>query len=209
MKVIGILLAGGLSRRMGGGDKNLLLLGEKPILAHTIERAQAQVSELILNANEDPGRFEAFGLNVVGDTIEGRLGPLAGILTGMEWAHQHSPDSKWLASFPTDAPFLPVDMVAQFLSAATSHNFDIVCGTSMKRAHPTFGLWRMCLKEELHDAIVHEGVRKIDRWTERFSLGYVNFEGGGIDPFFNINSPGDLDEAREIYEFIRQKENGG
>jgi len=195
MSVVGVLLAGGLSRRMGGGDKNLLNLGNRPILDHVIERVRGQVPTLILNANGDPERFTYYGLPVVPDVIDGYAGPLAGILTGMDWAATHMPDASWLASFPTDAPFLPTDLVTQLLKAIDDHGADIACALSCDRTHPPIAVWPIRLRDELRRAMVDEEMRKIDRWTARYSTVHVAFDDPDIDPFFNVNRPENLKEA--------------
>ena len=148
-EVAGVILAGGLSRRMGGGDKALRSLGGKPVLDHVIARARAQVGPLVLNANGDPARFEAFGLPVAPDLVEGFAGPLAGVLTGLAWAQAEAPDCDWLASFACDAPFLPEDLVARLLAAVEAEGADLACAASRGRSHPVFGLWPLRLRAEL------------------------------------------------------------
>lgn len=138
--IAGVLLAGGLARRMGGGDKPLKMLGGRPILDHVIRRAQPQVSDLLLNVNGDAARFASYGLPMAGDVIDGHAGPLAGILTGMEWAAQHHPQAAWLASFATDAPFFPEDLVTRLRAAITAEDADMACAMSAGRTHPVFAL---------------------------------------------------------------------
>lgn len=196
--IIGLLLAGGQSRRMGGGDKSLRLLGGRTILERVIERAQPQVAALVLNANGDPARFGAYGLPVAADVVEGYAGPLAGVLTGMEWARAHAPDAQWLASFATDAPFLPTDLVARMAAAVAEERADMACAASAGRAHPVFGLWPIALADELRRAMVEEGVRKVDIWTARYRLVTVDFPAEPVDPFFNTNRPEDLEEAERL-----------
>ena len=198
--VAGVILAGGLSRRMGGGDKCLRPLGGRPILAQIIERAAPQVGPLVLNANGDPERFADYGLPVAADVIEGFAGPLAGILTGMDWVVAHAPQAEWMASFASDAPFFPRDMVAVMRVAAGEAGADLVCAESNGRSHPVFGLWSMSLREDLRAAVVGEGLRKVDLWTARHRLLPVTFDpvdtaAGKLDPFFNTNRPDDLLEA--------------
>jgi len=195
--VVGVLLAGGLSRRMGGGDKNLLQLGGRAILDHVIERVMPQVSTLILNANGDPARFGEYGLPVVPDVIDGYAGPLAGILTGLEWAARDELDCQWLASFPTDAPFLPVDLVARMMAAIADEGADMACAVSGDRTHPPIAIWPVRLRGELRQAMVDEEMRKIDLWTARYSIVHVAFDNDAIDPFFNINRAENLDEAEQ------------
>ncbi len=199
-KVAGVLLAGGLSRRMGGGDKCLRDLGGRPILAHIIERAAPQVGALVLNANGDPARFDGFGLPVAADVVEGYAGPLAGILTGLDWAAAMAPEAEWLASFASDAPFLPADLVARMAAAVEAEGADLACAVSHGRTHPVFGLWPLRLRGDLRRAMVEEEIRKVDRWTARYRLVEVDFPdaetpAGPLDPFFNTNRPEDLEEA--------------
>jgi len=193
--VIGLLLAGGQSRRMGGGDKSLRLLAGRPLLAHIVERVAPQVRRLVLNANGDPGRFAEFGLAVAADAVEGYVGPLAGILTGLEWAASQAPDCPWVASFPGDAPFLPGDLVARLLAAVESDGADLACAASAGQSHPVVGLWPVRLRHALRRALVDEAIRKVDRWTGRYRLATVAFAAEPIDPFFNANQPEDLVEA--------------
>jgi len=195
MSVVGVLLAGGLSRRMGGGDKNQLGLGQRPILDHVIDRVRPQVDTLILNANGDPERFAGYDLPVVADVVDGYAGPLAGILTGMEWAATHVPDAQWLASFPTDAPFLPRDLVAKLVAATVAEGADMACAMSQDRTHPPIAIWPVALRAELRRAMVDEEMRKIDRWTGRYKIVHVPFDDPDMDPFFNINRAENLEDA--------------
>jgi len=197
LKVAGVLLAGGQSQRMGGGDKCLRPLAGRPILAHVIERAAPQVTTLVLNANGDPQRFAAFGLPVVADDIAGFAGPLAGVLAGLDWAAGNLPGTTHVASFATDAPFLPRDLVATFREAMRLGHYDLACAASDGRAHPVFGLWPLDLRDDLREAL-KEGLRKVDQWTARFRLIEVEFPAAPVDPFFNANRPEDLAEAERL-----------
>ncbi|HEY7610173.1 MAG TPA: molybdenum cofactor guanylyltransferase MobA [Alphaproteobacteria bacterium] len=194
---VGLLLAGGLSRRMGGGDKCLRPLGGRPVLAHIIERARPQVAALVLNANGDPARFAAFGLPVAPDVIEGFAGPLAGVLTGMEWAARERPGAAWLATFATDAPFFPRDLVARLHEAIARERADMACARSGGQDHPVFGLWPVRLRTDLRGAM-EAGVRKVDLWTARHRLAVAEFAAEPFDPFFNANRPEDLAEAERL-----------
>jgi molybdopterin-guanine dinucleotide biosynthesis protein A len=196
--VLGVLLAGGLSRRMGGGDKCLRPLGGRPILERIVARARPQTDGLLLNANGDPARFAAFGLPVAADVVEGFAGPLAGVLTGMEWAMAHRPDVAWIATIATDTPFLPLDLVARLRAAVVALGAELACAASLGQAHPVFGLWPVRLAGELRRALVDEDMRKIDAWTARYRLAVVDFPAGHLDPFFNTNAPSDLAEAERI-----------
>lgn len=193
--VVGIVLAGGLSRRMGGGDKCLRDLGGKPILAHILERATPQVGKLALNVNGDPARFAAFGLPCVPDSVEGFAGPLAGVLAGLDWAAEHAPDAKWVASFAGDAPFIPADLVARMKEAVAREGADMASVSSAGQTHPVFGLWPLSLREQLRKALTEEKIFKVDRWTARYRNAIVEFPVGDIDPFFNANAPEDLARA--------------
>ena len=193
--VAGVLLAGGLSRRMGGGDKALAALGGKTILERVIGRVGPQVRALALNANGDPARFAGFGLPVVADVVEGFAGPLAGVLTGLEWAAAEAPECPWVASFATDAPFLPADLVARLAEAVARDGADMACAASAGRSHPVFGLWPVALKDDLRRAVIDEGIRKVDVWTGRYRLTVAEFAVEPVDPFFNANRPDDLEVA--------------
>ena len=195
--VVGVLLAGGQSRRMGGGDKNLRQLGGRPILDRVIERLQPQVGRLILNANGDPGRFARTGLTVVPDSVEGFVGPLAGVLAGLDWAAANVPAAMWVVTAATDAPFLPADLVAR-LVVATEEGAELVCAASHGQPHPVIGLWAVRLREDLRRAVVEEGLRKVDAWTARHRLAMVDFPADPVDPFFNVNTPEDLAAAERL-----------
>jgi len=201
--IAGIVLAGGLSRRMGGGDKCLQALAGRPVLAHIIERAQGQVTALALNANGDAARFAAFGLPVVADSVPGFAGPLAGVLAGLDWAAASVPDCTHVASFAGDAPFLPRDLVARLWAAIADGRHDLACAASAGRAHPVFGLWPVALRDELRRAMVEEGMRKVDVWTARYALVAVDFAAAPVDPFFNANRPEDLAEAERLAAALR------
>ena len=198
MSVAGVLLAGGLARRMGGGDKALMEIGGETILARVIARISPQVGALMLNANGDPARFSGFGLPVVADVVEGFAGPLAGVLTGMLWAREHVPACRWLASFATDAPFLPTDLVARLCQAVEREDADMACAESAGRRHPVFALWPLALTDDLRAALVDEEIRKIDAWTARHRLAVAAFPVAPVDPFFNANRPEELARAEEL-----------
>jgi molybdopterin-guanine dinucleotide biosynthesis protein A len=204
VKVIGLLLAGGQSRRMGGGDKTLRVLGGVSLLERVIERLRPQVDALVLNANGDPARFAEFALPVVADSVPDFAGPLAGVLAGLDWAAVHRPDSTFIASVATDAPFLPADLVARLTTARNAAGADLACASSAGRTHPVFGLWPLRLREDLRRAIVDDGIRKVDEWTARHRLVTVPFADRPIDPFFNANRPEDLEAAAELLKFTKR-----
>lgn len=196
--VVGVLLAGGLSRRMGGDDKMLRVVGGRTILARVIDRIGPQVDAMVLNANGDPARFAGYDLPVVADSVTGHAGPLAGVLTGMEWVVAAHPDCGWIVTVPTDAPFLPVDLVERMVEAVRRDGADMACAASGGRAHPVCGLWPVRLAGELRRAMVEEEIRKVDRWTARYRLVRVDWDTAPVDPFFNANRPEDLAEADRL-----------
>jgi molybdopterin-guanine dinucleotide biosynthesis protein A len=196
--IAGILLAGGQSRRMGGGDKCLRPLAGRPILAHIIERAAPQVAQLVINANGDPQRFSQFGLPVAADTVDGYVGPLAGVLTGLEWAADNAQECDWIATFASDAPFFPADLIERLRQAVAGGGADMACAVSGGRRHPVFGLWPVALRAELRAALTEQGIRKVDDWTKEYNLKEVEFGIDTIDPFFNVNRLEDLATAEAL-----------
>ena len=188
----GVILAGGQSRRMGGGDKCLKMLAGKTLISRIIERVSPQISTLILNANGNPNRFLDYNLPVVPDVISGYAGPLAGILTGMEWMREHHQEVHWLASFPGDAPFIPLDFVIKCLDATKHNDAQIICAKSAGRTHPVCALWNINLADGLRSAMENDHIRKIDKWSSNYSVYHKEFSVEPIDPFFNINSETDL-----------------
>ena len=198
MTILGVLLAGGQALRMGGGDKGSILLGGRPMMEHIIERAQTQVTTMIINANGDVRRFQNYGLEVISDVIEGFAGPLAGVLTGMEWAEINAPKVEWVATFPSDAPYFPLDLVNRLTAAVVNGDAELACAYSNGWSHPVFGIWPVYLADHLRHAMVNEKVRKIDDWTARYKLVEVEFPTEPFDPFFNVNTPENLVEAEKI-----------
>jgi molybdopterin-guanine dinucleotide biosynthesis protein A len=202
VKVVGLLLAGGLSRRMGGGDKALRLLCGVSLLDRVIDRIRPQVEALVLNANGDPARFARFGLPVAPDSVPDFAGPLAGVLAGLDWAAANRPDCAYVVSVATDAPFLPKDLVARFAAGVEAAHADLAGAASGGQAHPVIGLWPVRLREDLRHAVAEEGIRKVDQWTARHSLATVVFGSEPIDPFFNANRPEDFDAAAALLDSI-------
>lgn len=194
---LALVLAGGLARRMGGGDKPLRLLAGRPLLDHLLHRLRGQAAALILNANGDPARFAAYGLPVVADGLPDHPGPLAGILAGLDWAAAHRPDLPFVVSVTGDAPFIPADLVARLHAARQAGGVPLACATSGGQAHPPIGLWPVALRGELRTALL-AGERKIDRWTARFGCAHAEWPTAPFDPFFNANAPDDLAEAERL-----------
>ncbi|EFL90433.1 molybdenum cofactor guanylyltransferase MobA [Ahrensia sp. R2A130] len=189
--IAGIILAGGLSRRMGGQEKSLMTLGGRPAISLLIERLAPQVKHLAINANGDPERFADEKLPVLADTVQGHVGPLAGVLTGMEWAAEQG--ASHVISGASDTPFIPLDLVERLSESAGD---GIAMARSGGRVHPVFGLWPVSLVDDLRHFLVAEDKRKILEFAKRYELSEVEFDMDD-DPFFNINTPEDLDIARK------------
>jgi molybdopterin-guanine dinucleotide biosynthesis protein A len=193
-----VILAGGLARRIGGGDKPMREIGGQTILNRVIARLTPQCCGLILNANGNPARFAAFGLPVVADTVADFPGPLAGILAALDWAAKQRSGTQWIVSAPGDCPFLPRDLVARLHHARGEQDTELAVAVSGGRAHPVIGLWNVTLRDELRQALTAEGIRKVDRWTARYRLAAVSWPVEPFDPFFNINTTDDLTEAERL-----------
>jgi molybdopterin-guanine dinucleotide biosynthesis protein A len=196
--VCGIILAGGLARRMGGGDKPLKTIAGKPILAHVIERLRPQCARLVLNANGDPARFASFGLPVVADDLPNFAGPLAGILAGLDWIAANVRDCECAVSVAADTPFIPRDVVQRLQAARSTEACEIAVAASGGRTHPVIALWPIGLRTELRHALVDEGERKIDRFTARYQVAEVSWPKEPYDPFFNVNEAGDITAAEAM-----------
>ncbi len=195
-RIAGVILAGGLSTRMGGGDKALLTFGGRPLLARVVDRLWPQVNGLALNANGDPARFAAFGLPIVADTIGGFAGPLAGLLAGLLWARRQRQAPEAIVTVAADTPFFPVDL-AERLGAAAADRGGLAVARTNGRLHPVFGYFPIACAEDLDDFLSHAKSRKVTDWLDRVGFTAVDFTGGeGVrDPFFNINTPADLATA--------------
>jgi molybdenum cofactor guanylyltransferase len=194
----GVLLAGGLARRMGGGDKPMRTIGGRTILERVIARLKPQCDGLILNANGDPARFAAFGLPVIPDGVADFPGPLAGILASLDWAAANRPEVKWILSAAADCPFLPRDLVSRLHQGLVDQDAQLAVAASDGQSHPVIGLWSVSLREKLRHALVVEDVRKIDRWTARYRLATVTWPVTPLDPFFNANTVEDIAEAERL-----------
>jgi len=194
----GVVLAGGLARRMGGGDKARLRIGKETILERVLARIRPQCAALIINANGDPGRFADTRLPVVPDSIPGFPGPLAGILAGLDWAAEQLPEATDLVSVPGDCPFLPGDLVARLKGARERGRVPIACARSGEWRHPVIALWPIALRSDLRKALVEEEVRKIEAWTSRYGVAIADWPAEPIDPFFNVNTPDDAAAAERF-----------
>ncbi|MBO9474284.1 molybdenum cofactor guanylyltransferase MobA [Shimia sp. R10_1] len=197
---LGVILAGGQATRMGGGDKGRLMLGDRSILQHVIDRLEPQVAGLALNANGDPARFEDLALPVVPDSLAEYPGPLAGVLAGLDWAAEQGADA--IVTAAADTPFFPCDLVPRLLLASEQADHPIALAASGQSGakvwrQPTFGLWPVALRDDLRNAL-KDGLRKVVLWTDKHNAGEATFMHNGLDPFFNVNTPEDLKEARRM-----------
>jgi molybdenum cofactor guanylyltransferase len=202
-QTLGVVLAGGLARRFGGssggsGDKLRIRVGGRTILERVRASLGPQCSRLILNANGDATRFADTGLTVVADSVPGNAGPLAGVLAALDWTADHAPDIAWIASVPSDCPFLPRDLVAGLHQARVEAGAQLACACSAGRRHPVVALWPVELREDLRRALASEGVRKVDQWTARYGIAIAQWPAEPIDPFFNVNTPEDVAAADRI-----------
>jgi molybdenum cofactor guanylyltransferase len=201
--VVGIILAGGLAKRMGGGDKCLLPLAGKTLLQRTIERAQPQVSQLLLNANGNSLRFARTRLPVVADLFSNNLGPLAGIHAGLSWMQTKAPTKEWLISFASDTPFFPMDLADTLLQHALATSAKLAVATSKEHVHPVFALWHVSLLEPIATQLSTAEIPRLQDWMKAHSHIEIDFTAESYDPFFNINSPQDLYAAEPMAALVK------
>jgi molybdenum cofactor guanylyltransferase len=200
---LGLVLAGGLARRMGGGDKALIRIGGATILDRVLGLLRPACAEIVLNANGDPARFARYGLPVIQDSVPDFAGPLAGILAGLDWAAVNRPDLAWVASVPGDCPFIPDDLVTRLHEARQNTGVPLACARSGDWRHPVVGVWPVALRENLRQALVEEGFRKIEAWTARHGVAIAHWPAKPVDPFFNVNTPEDTAEAERLAQLAR------
>jgi molybdopterin-guanine dinucleotide biosynthesis protein A len=196
----GLVLAGGLARRMGGGDKALLEIGGVTILDRVLATLSAQTVGIIINANGDPQRFADTGLTVVPDNVPDHPGPLAGILAGFDWLAAQNNGVEWMLSVPGDCPFLPDDLVERLHAARRrmGSGVPLACARSGEWRHPVVGLWPLALREDLRHALTKEDLRKIEVWTARHGIAVADWPDQPVDPFFNVNTPDDAKRAGQL-----------
>ena len=195
---LGLVLAGGLARRMGGGDKARIRVGGVTILERVLARLAPQCDQIVINANGDPARFADTGLPVVADDVPGFAGPLAGILAGLDWAAAKVPGTAWVVTVPGDCPFLPKNLVGRLHDARIASGAALACARSGEQTHPVVSLWTVALREDLRRALIDEDMRKIDLWTARHGIAAADWPAAPIDPFFNVNTPADAERAEEL-----------
>ena len=194
---VGVILAGGQARRMGGADKALIPLGGTTLIERAIARASVQAGDLVINANGDPKRFAHLGLPVVADPVGGFVGPIAGILAGFAWMRANRPNARWLASFACDCPFFPMDMVERLTTKARSERVNVVVAESGSQHHPVFAVWSADITASPEDILVKQGLRKMDDFIATLPNVRVRFDTDPIDPFVNINTPEELAFAED------------
>jgi len=195
---LGLILAGGLARRMGGGDKARIRIGGVTILGRVLACLQPQCDRIIINANGDPTRFGDTGLPVIPDSVPDFAGPLAGILAGLDWVATHTPDVADIVSVPGDCPFLPVDLVERLEAARAAEKLPLACARSGDWRHPVVGLWPVALRDDLRRALIDEDLHKIEVWTARHGVAIANWPVKPVDPFLNVNTPEDVVAAEHI-----------
>jgi molybdenum cofactor guanylyltransferase len=195
--VYGLILAGGLARRLGGVDKGLIEVAGEPILARLLRRLAPQCAGVALNANGDPARFSSFSVPVVADDVPGFAGPLAGVLAGLDHVAAAAPHISFMVSVPADTPFIPLDLVARLRGAVTEGATIAVAGSG-GRDHHAVALWPVAAREELRRALVEEDLRKVSGFIGRYANAVVEWPTEPYDPFFNVNRSEDVVEAEKI-----------
>jgi molybdopterin-guanine dinucleotide biosynthesis protein A len=205
--LVGVVLAGGEGRRMGPGvPKPLRRLGGKPMVAHVVERLGPQVMDLVVVANDPAPEFRALGVPVIPDAPdvrrmarkEGRrLGPLAGILAGMEWSLKHHPHAGWIITAPADAPLLPLDLTVRLCGHMHVPEPDVLMVRHARRREHTLGVWSVTLAVDLRRAVVKEGLRRVEDFARRYRFAELAWPGSGAS-FLNVNTPEDLKHAEVL-----------
>jgi len=202
--ILGAILAGGQSKRMGK-DKLFLELDNKKLIEHTIDKVKKYLKRVIIITNQDNEFFSKNNLTTVKDCIEGQLGPLVGILTAMKWAKENLSKCSWIATFPCDTPFFPESIIESFIKESEKKESLILCASSHGRKHNIFGLWSLDLYDKLKDDLTNKKVRKVQDWTEKNKIKNLEFKFKDYDPFFNINTEEDLEFAKKLSKKIKNE----
>jgi len=202
--ILGAILAGGQSKRMGK-DKIFLEFNNKKLIEHTIDKVKKYLKEVIIITNKDNEFFFKNNLTTVKDCIEGQLGPLVGILTAMKWAKENLNKCSWIATFPCDTPFFPESIIKSFIEESKKKESLILCASSHGRKHNIFGLWSLDLYDKLKDDLINKKVRKVQDWTEKNKIKNLEFKFKDYDPFFNINTEEDLEFAKRLNTKIKNE----
>jgi molybdopterin-guanine dinucleotide biosynthesis protein A len=195
--ILGAILAGGQSRRMGK-DKLFLELNNKKLIEHTIDKVKKYLKQVIIITNQNNEFFLKNNLTTVKDCIEGQLGPLVGILTAMQWAKKNSNKYSWIATFPCDTPFFPESIIKSFIEESEKKESLLLSASSHGRKHNIFGLWSLDLYDKLENDLVNKKIRKVQDWTEKNKIKNLEFKFKEYDPFFNINTEEDLEFAKKL-----------
>jgi molybdopterin-guanine dinucleotide biosynthesis protein A len=196
--IAGAILAGGLARRLGGGDKALRMVGDRTILARMADRLMPQVTRLVISANDDPRRFEGFGVPIVADSVPNHPGPLGGVLASLDWVASSAPGVARVLTVPGDAPFIPRDLVVRLRASLDREPAGLACAASGGRRHPVIALWPVALRDELRRAVTEQGVRRVEAFLQRYPCSVADWPTDPVDPFFNVNTPSDLVEANRL-----------
>ena len=202
--ILGAILAGGQSKRMGK-DKLFLEINNKKLIEHTIDKVKKYLKKIIIITNQDNEFFSKNNLTTVKDTIEGQLGPLVGILTAMKWAKENLSKCSWIATFPCDTPFFPESIIKSFIEESEKKESLILCASSHGRKHNIFGLWSLDLYDKLKDDLINKKVRKVQDWTGKNKIKNLEFKFKDYDPFFNINTEEDLEFAKKLSKEIKNE----
>jgi len=202
--ILGAILAGGKSKRMGK-DKLFLEINNKKLIEHTIDKVKKYLKEVIIITNQDNEYFSKNNLITVKDCIEGQLGPLVGILTAMKWAKENLTKCSWIATFPCDTPFFPESIIKSFIEESKKKESLILCASSHGRKHNIFGLWSLDLYDKLENDLINKKIRKVQDWTEKNKIKNLEFTFKDYDPFFNINTEEDLEFAKKLSKKIKNE----
>ena len=202
--ILGAILAGGKSKRMGK-DKLFLELNNKMLIEHTINKVEKYLKDIIIITNQKNEYFSKKNLTTIEDCIEGQLGPLVGILTAMKWAKENLKECSWIATFPCDTPFFPETIIKKFIEKSKKKDSLLLCASSHGRKHNIFGLWSLDLYDKLKDDLVNKKIRKVQDWTEKNKIKNLEFKFEDYDPFFNINTKEDLEFAIKFSKKIKNE----
>ena len=199
-KTIIVILAGGQSRRFGGGYKTLYTFNKMSILDRIIQNFKKLEVEIVLNVNSNEDQFLKTGLHLIKDELENFQGPLAGIYSSMKWVLENRKNIEWIFTSPSDTPFLNKNLVNKFLSTNYNNKTNIVIAKTSNKTHPVIGFWHISLIKSLEEFLAKEN-RKIMHWVEGQNYEILNFENKNF--FFNINTKADLEEAIKIEESLK------